>query len=306
MRVLITGVAGFIGSHLADALLADGHEVYGIDNFATGKPENVPAEITQFVEGSIVAGYLPVQRVEAIFHCAASYKDPTDWSGDMETNAAGTARLVEYAKTIQVDRFVYLQTSCCYGLPDSPGLPLPVDWPLAPHGSYGWSKTAGEACILESGLDAISFRLANLYGPRNFTGPIPTFYKRLAAGDECAVVDSRRDFVYVHDAIDLFARAAYGEGDPGVYHVSSGGDYSILETYDAVAAAMGHPAYGREPEPREADDAASILLDPSKTCEAFGWKASTPLEEGVAAAVEWYAENGVGETYTHLRAGSAR
>lgn len=295
MRVLITGAAGFIGSHLADALVADGHEVVGIDNLSTGRRANFPSG------GHLVVGDItkPMEflngRWDVIYHCAASYKDRTAWEQDARTNVLGTIHVVREAKAAGA-RLVYFQTSLCYGL--APRSPVRLYDPLQPTGSYAVSKTAGEQYIRDSGVDYVSLRLANMYGPRNLSGPVPTFWKRLSEGEPCTVVDSRRDFVYVGDLVQVAEQAA--RTGHGAYHVASGRDVSIAELYDAVGAAMGIEPPPVERIPRGPDDAASILLDPFETQVTYGWEASTPLALGVAEAVNWYAANGVSHTFTHL------
>ena len=307
MRVLITGGAGFIGSHLCERLADAGHEVLAIDNFATARRDTAEqlAGRVELVEGSIaerdeVERAFARARPHLVVHCAASYRDPDDWAEDVRTNAAGTAQVVQTALEAGVKRLIYFQTALCYG--NAPAeQPITLAHPLWPESSYAISKTAGERYIALSGLDFVSFRLANVYGPRNLSGPVPTFYQRLAAGKQCFAMDTRRDFLFVEDLLAVVLRAAAGEGRPGYYHVSSGSDCSILELYEAVASAMGidEPVEQRERGP---DDAPTILLDPSATEAEFpGWRAGTPLAEGVARTIAWYAEHGVEETYTHLR-----
>ncbi|MFC1574288.1 NAD-dependent epimerase/dehydratase family protein, partial [Candidatus Latescibacterota bacterium] len=147
----------------------------------------------------------------------------------------------------------------------------------------------------------ISFRLANIIGPRNLSGPIPTFYKRLSEKKPCFVTDTRRDFVFVRDLVDVVVRAVDGSGETGIYHISSGGDFAIEDVYNAVVKAMNiRPEYEVEVRPRNKDDAFTILLDPSKTERDFDWKTETPLETTIQAAVDWYKRYGVDHTYTHL------
>lgn len=239
-------------------------------------------------------------RPDAIAHAAASYKNPDAWAEDARTNALGTANVCEAARDAGVERLVYFQTALCYGTRPLEQ-PITLDHPIRPDSSYAISKTAGEQYIELSGIPFVSLRLANIYGPRNLSGPPPTFYQRLSAGKPCFVVDSRRDFVYVQDLIEVVVAALSGAGS-GHYHVSSGSDYSIEELFDAVVEAMGIELEEEvEIRPRPPEDAPSILLDPSRTERDFGWTAATPLKEGIARAVEWYREHGVGETYTHLK-----
>jgi UDP-glucose 4-epimerase len=116
-------------------------------------------------------------------------------------------------------------------------------------------------------------------------------------------MDTRRDFVYVEDLVAVAMKAIDGGGTQGIYHVSSGSDVSIKELFDATIDAMGVTLDEEvEVRPRNPDDAPSILLDPSKTEQDFDWAARTPLEEGVAKAVQYFRENGVSETFTHLKA----
>ena len=292
MKVLITGVAGFIGSRLAEALLAHGHDVSGIDNLSTGVAANVPSGV-RFMLGDIADAPL-TGPWDVIYHCAASYKDRDAWERDARTNVLGTIQVIREAQRVGA-KIIYFQTSLCYG--PCVGLIRP-GWPLNPQGSYAVSKTAGESYIRDSGVDFVSLRLANMYGPRNLSGPVPTFYKRLSEGRECTIVDSRRDYVYVDDLVWVAVKAAT-QGH-GVYHVSSGGDYSIAELYLSVAAAMGIEIASPTLTPRGPDDVATLLLDPCETTREFGWTAMTPLHEGIRKAVDWYQSHPIRETYTHL------
>jgi UDP-glucose 4-epimerase len=307
MKILITGGGGFIGSHLADRLLADGHEVLAIDTFSTGRRRNLADEREglSLVEGSIADRELLGDTFdafgpEAIAHAAASYKDPDAWAEDARTNALGTANMVEAARDARVGRIVYFQTALCYGTRPLEQ-PITLEHPIRPDSSYAISKTAGEQYIALSGIPFVSLRLANIYGPRNLSGPPPTFYQRLSDGKPCFVVDSRRDFIFVDDLIEVVVAALQGTGE-GHYHVSSGLDYAIKEIFDAVVEAMEiEPEEDVEVRPRPEDDAPSILLDPSRTERDFDWTPKVPLSEGVARAVEWYRQNEVRETYTHLK-----
>lgn len=308
MRILITGGAGFIGSHVADRLLARGDRVLVVDNFATGRRDNLPPrEALELVETSIA----DTARVDAIFerfrpelvvHAAASYKDPENWAEDARTNVVGTANVTRAAARAGAERLIYFQTALCYGLRPRES-PITLDHPLLPaDSSYAISKTAGEQYVALSGLDFLSFRLANAYGPRNLSGPLPTFFHRLSSGKRCFVMDSRRDFVFIDDLVDVVLRAVDGRGSRGYYHVASGGDVAIRELFDSAVKALGvrldEPV---EVRPRSADDAPSILLDPSRTEADFDWKATTALDEGVTKAIAYYRAFGVEQTFTHLK-----
>jgi UDP-glucose 4-epimerase len=307
MKVLITGGAGFIGSHLADRLLARGDQVLVIDNYATGRRDNLtPQDGLTVVEGTIADKDLMMStfdgfKPELVVHAAASYKDPDDWFEDAQTNVTGSANVCMAAKASGCGRIIYFQTALCYGVKPLEQ-PITLDHPLRPYdSSYAISKTAGEEYIALSGIEFISFRLANAYGPRNLSGPLPTFYSRLTTDKPIFVMDTRRDFIFINDLVDCVMGAVDGKGS-GYYHISSGADYSIEELFNATIKALGitldEPV---EVRPRGADDAFTILLDPSRTKADFGWEISTPLEEGVAAAIAYYKEYGIAETFTHLR-----
>ena len=306
MRVLITGGAGFVGSNLADRLLAHGDRVTVIDNFETARRDNLGSDRNLvLVEGSIadrdlVDRTFDEHRPEVVVHAAASYKDPDNWYGDAMTNVVGTVNVVRASERLHVSRLVYLQTALGYGL-HPVEQPITLNHPLNPGGSsYAISKTAGEQYIFLSSLDYISFRLANAYGPRNLSGPLPTFYHRLTNDKPVFVMDTRRDFIYVDDLVDVISLAVEGRGSRGPYHVSSGRDYAIKELFDATIKALGIEM-DVEVRPRNPDDVATILLDPSKTEEDFDWKVKTPLDVGVAATVDYYKTHGIEQTYTHLK-----
>jgi UDP-glucose 4-epimerase len=245
VKIIITGGAGFIGSHLADRLLARGEEVLVIDNYATGRRDNLKSHPNlTLVEGTIADRELVNQlfeefRPDQVVHAAASYKDPENWAEDSRTNVLGTANIVQASRASKVNRLIYFQTALCYGLHPLEQ-PITLSHPIRSEGSsYAISKTAGEQFVQLSGLDFLSFRLANAYGPRNLSGPLPTFYHRLKNDKPCFVMDTRRDFVYVNDLIDVVEKALDGKGERGFYHISSGSDYSIQELFDATVKAIG-------------------------------------------------------------------
>jgi UDP-glucose 4-epimerase len=283
-------------------MTAQGHEVFGIDNLSTGRLENFTYNADPF--STLVIGDIaepddfPLSGVnswDVIYHFAASYRDRGAWEADARTNVLGTINVIREAELSNA-KLIYFQTSLCYGpLPVSP---VQLGTALDPVGSYAVSKTAGENYIRDSGLDFVSFRLANIYGPRNLSGPPPTFFMRLTEGKPVTVVDSRRDFVYVDDLIEVAVKAAT-QGH-GFYHVASGSDYSIAEVFEAVTRAMGLDLPPPTIMERGPDDVPSLLLGPRETHREFGWKATTPLDEGMAKTVAWYQENPPSETYTHL------
>src|SRR5262249_19655281 len=207
VRILVTGGAGCLGSNLIEHWLPLGHELLALDNFATGKREVLPAiKGLRVVEGSI-ADSATVDRLfrdfepDVVVHSAAAYKDPANWREDAQTNVAGAINVARAAEQAAVRRLVNFQTALCYGRPRQ--VPVPADHPSAPFTSYGISKTAGEQYLLMAKIPVTSFRIANVTGPRLAIGPIPTFFKRLQARQNCFCSDTTRDFLDMSDFLAL-------------------------------------------------------------------------------------------------------
>jgi len=307
MRIFISGVAGQVGSHTADALLARGDEVLGIDNFATGRRVNLPEHSSfEFVEGTIanrqqLTDLIAQFRPESIVHAAASYKDPDNWVEDVATNVAGAVNLIDAAKDVGASRFVYYQTALVYGVKPLTN-PITLDHPrFVANSSYSISKGAAEDYLQLSGIDSVIFRLANVIGDRCVSGPLPIFYQRLKDGKKCFVTKSRRDFVYVGDLVGATLQALDGTGR-GAYHFSSGSDFPIMELYEGVAQALGlDPVPEVDVKDLGEDDAPSILLDPTRTFEDFGDIQFTSLQETINKAIAYYEKFGTEGEFTHLR-----
>ena len=306
MKVLVTGGLGQIGSHVAELLLARGDDVTVIDNLATGRVEHLAEHpslrvvIGTIADRDLIRSILQDEAPDVVIHAACSYSDPDDWYNDTLTNCVGGALLVDEAKRSGVSRLIYFQTALCYGLHPQEQ-PITLAHPRNPEGSsYAISKTANELYIELSGIDFVTFRLANVIGPRNVAGPLPIFFQRLNDGKKCFVTESRRDFVFVKDLAKVVLKACDGVGQ-GAYHFSTGSDVAIAELYDLVVDAMG--VKGSPPPEMRAlgpDDVRSILLDPSRTLEDFGPIDFTPLRQTVTEAIRYYEEHGTLGEYTHL------
>jgi len=306
MRLLITGGAGCLGSNLLERYLPRGYEILVIDNFATGKRAVVPpiAGLT-VVEGSVA----DTRLVDATFarfkpthviHSAAAYKDPQDWLEDSRTNVLGSINVAKAAAAAGVSRIVNFQTALCYGRPRQ--VPIPIDHPTAPFTSYGMSKLAGEQYLLNSALPVISLRLANICGPRLAIGPIPTFYKRLKAGQSCFCSDTVRDFLDMEDFFALMDRVLDADAPPGVFNVSTGAGNSIKDVFDVVVAHLGIDAPNVPIVPAGADDVQAVVLDPAHTHRVLGWQARISFEQTIRRQLEWYDRYGVNDIFSHLAA----
>lgn len=307
MRILITGGAGCLGSNLVEHYVLVGHRVLVIDNFATGKREVLPdVDGLEVVEGSIADEGLVDDCFRDfgpthVVHSAAAYKDPQDWREDDATNIAGTINVAKAAEACGVARLINFQTALCYGRPKT--VPIPIDHPLQPFTSYGISKTAGEQYLLASNLPVASLRLANITGPRLAIGPIPTFYKRLKAGQDCFCSKTIRDFLDMSDFSSIM-ELVMREGAPtGVFNISTGEGHSIKEVFDVVADYLEVELDEPPPVvPPGEDDVPAVVLDPSHTKDVLGWEARVGFAETIRNMLTWYDAHGVNDVYSHLAA----
>ncbi len=307
MRILLTGGAGCLGSNLTERYLEKGTDVFIIDNFTTGLRGSLPSSHPKMtvVEGSITNRALVDKafadfRPTHVIHSAAAYKDPGDWLEDARTNVEGTIHVAQAAKAANVARFINFHTALGYGRPES--IPIPADAPARPFTSYGISKQAGENYLAMSGLPFVSMRLANVTGPRLAIGPIPTFYTRLKAGKACFCSKTIRDFLDMDDFFSILDLAMKEGAPTGVFNVSTGTGHSIKEIFDIVVDHLNIEL--KEPVPEVepgADDVPAVVLDPSKTMSAFGWRPQYSFAETIRRMLSWYDRHGVTAIYSHLK-----
>lgn len=306
MRILITGGAGCLGSNLIEHWLPQGHDIFVIDNFATGKREVVPTVQGLTVqEGSIadqalVNDCFSVFKPDVVVHAAAAYKDPDNWVEDIRTNVIGSTHIAHAAKAQNVKRLINFQTALCYGRPQQ--LPIPTTHPTAPFTSYGITKTAGEQFMMLSGIPTLSLRIANVTGPRLAIGPIPTFYKRLKAGQNCFCSDTSRDFLDMSDFLSFMDLAIQSDAPTGLFNLSTGEAHSIKEIFDLVSDYLELESKEVPIVPPAADDVPIVCLDASQTNHAFGWKANIGFTEMIRRQLAWYDQHGVTDVFSHLKA----
>jgi len=304
VKILITGGAGCLGTNLIERYMPQGHEICIIDNFATGK-KSVVSSIPniKIIEGNVsdketVMNAFSNFRPEIVIHSAAAYKDPQNWEEDTKTNVLGSIYVSEASKTYAVDKIINFQTALCYGKPQE--IPIPVNHPTGPFTSYGISKTAGEAYLLNSGLNVISLRLANICAPRLAIGPIPTFYTRLKDGKSCFCSDTVRDFLDIEDFFELIDIILTKEVPTGAYNVSTGKGNSILDVFNVVREYLGLDFIDVPIVPPGEDDVAKVVLDSSYSEEVLGWKAKKEFKEIIENQLKWYEAHGVNDIYSHL------
>jgi UDP-glucose 4-epimerase len=308
MRVLVTGGAGFIGSHAVDRLLADGHEVHVVDNLSTGRRANVHARARLHVcdiRSPRLGGVFEAARPDTVVHVAAqasvarSVADPVHDAG---VNVVGTLAVLEACRRAAVRRVVYTSTGgAAYG--DTQVMPTPEDHPLRPASPYGVSKLAAER-TLEcwaglSGGSALTLRFANVYGPRQDpageAGVVAIFASRLLAGAACRVNGDgaqTRDYVFVEDVTDALARAVAYPDVAGIVNIATGVATSVNDIYGRLARLAG---VTRPPEfgPARAGEQRHSVLDPARAGAWLGWTPATPLDDGLAKTLAWFRK-GVG------------
>ena len=194
------------------------------------------------IEGSIAdraavfAAFRDFQPTHVV-HSAAAYKDPTDWLEDARTNIEGTINVITAAKASGAKRVINFHTALGYGRPDT--VPIPVTAPMRPFTSYGISKQAGENYLALAGVPFVSLRLANVTGPRLAIGPIPTFYKRLKAGQKCFCSRTVRDFIDMEDFLAIVDLAMPETAPTGIFNVSTGTGHTVKEIFDIVVDHLG-------------------------------------------------------------------
>ncbi len=298
-RCLVTGGAGFIGSHLVERLLNDGHKVKVLDNFSTGRIENLqhlkdnpnlqiqPCDISNAQDTKT-----HFQDAEWVFHLAAladivpSMQRPLEY---FRANVDGTASVLEAARETGVKRFVYTASSSCYGIPDT--YPTPEDAPIRPQYPYALTKFLGEQMALHWAqvyhLPVISLRLFNVYGPRSRTSGtygavFGVFLAQKLAGKPYTVVGDgtqTRDFTFVTDVVSAFVTAAESSVSGEVFNVGSGNTYSVNRLVELLGGDIIHV-------PKRPGEPDCTFADAEKIRSSLGWRPRVTFEQGVQTMLD--------------------
>lgn len=303
MRILVTGGAGFLGSHLVDMLVNHGHTVTIVDNLATGSPQNVSPSAHLMVHDirDPLDGPFGRSQPEVVIHLAAQVSVPRSVlnpAEDASINIMGYINVLQTAVRHSVRKIILISSAAVYGVPES--LPLRETAPLAPLSPYGLSKMAAEVytrmLCTQHGLTYTILRPSNIYGPRQKAdgegAVIPAFLEHFMSGHDPVIHGDglqTRDFIYVQD----MARgviASLTAGDNQTLNISSGTSISILDTWRILAKLVG---WRREPRfgPARAGDIPHSVMDSSEAQAALGWKPLVAFEEGLARTVEWWDAN---------------
>lgn len=322
MKALVTGAAGFIGSHLVDRLLADGEEVLGIDDLSSGRLSNLNGarhgRLGKFtfqrvdIRSTALGDLIARARPEVIFHLAAqvdvrrSLKDPIH---DAMINLIGTVNLLHAASKAGTRKIVFTSSGgCIYGEPDPSRLPVTeeqVFLPEAmPESPYGVSKKVALDYLryfkAMQGLDYTALALSNVYGPRQEPASeiglegqvVAIFCRKMLGGRPCTIYGDgkqTRDFCFVDDVVAAFL-AARDQGSGELVNVGTGVELSVDELYRALAELTGtrfEPVYA----PARPGELQRIAVDPSKAAQVLGWKPQVDLADGLKQTVAWFRAN---------------
>jgi len=311
LKTLVTGAAGFIGSHLCERLLAEGHDVVGVDAFVDYYPREVKERNIasarrdarfRFVEGSLLGMDLAALLEDArhVYHLAAQAGVRASWGRDFavysDNNVLATQRLLEAAVAAGVPRFVFASSSSVYG--DAPALPLREDAACHPVSPYGVTKLAAEHLVQlygrNHGLPVVSLRYFTVYGPRQ--RPDMAFHRFLKAARDGASItiygDGRqtRDFTFVDDIV-LATRAAAETGRPGcVYNVGGGERVTLANVLERISRVTGRALQIAREEAQKGD-----MRDTHAATEAarrdLDFQPTVPLDEGLAREWAWIRES---------------
>ena len=301
MRVLVTGGAGFIGSHVVDRLVAAGHTVSVVDDLSTGRADNVNPRATLHtcdIRTPELPRVVATARPEAVVHLAAQAAVPRsveDPLFDASVNVLGTINLLDACRQVGTARVVYVSTGgAAYG--DTDVLPTPEEHPTRATSPYGVSKVAAERYLeCFAGLTSmteLTLRLANVYGPRQRpdgeAGVVAIFARRMLTGQRCTIYgdgEQTRDYVYVADVAEA-AELALGSSARGVVNIATGRETSVNALHRQVATAVGVNSEPEYAAARPGEVRRSVLAN-ARARAMLGWQPRNPLERGIGATIDW-------------------
>ena len=309
-KYLVTGVAGFIGSNIAHALIARGEEVRGIDDLSHGRLENLNGILGKFdfrqadITDDAVIGSA-CEGIDYILHQAARGSVPrsmADPVGSNHANVVGTIKVLQAARSAGVKRVVFASSSSVYG--DTPTLPKKEEMACAPISPYAVSKYAGELYAQSFsrvlGLETVSLRYFNVFGPRQhptsqYAAVIPKFVRAMLQNEQPVIFGDgkqSRDFTYIDNVVSanlLACRAPAGAAAGRVFNVAAGKSYTLNDLYSLLQEITGYRGVAQHAPPR-GGDVRDSLADTSRAQQAMGYKTLVDFKEGLRRTVEWYRQ----------------
>ncbi|MGH3765502.1 MAG: NAD-dependent epimerase/dehydratase family protein [Pseudonocardiaceae bacterium] len=306
MRALVTGGAGFVGSHLVDRLIADGHRVAVLDDLSAGRRDRIPSDVelhvVNVVNASAVTDLVTTYQPEVIYHLAAqisvrhSVADPV---ADATTNTMGTLSLLDAATTANARLILASTGGAMYG--DGVPLPTPETCLPATRAPYGISKYCAEQYLtLFNRLHAghhVALRLANVYGPRQDphgeAGVIAIFCGQVARGEAPTIYGDgkqTRDYIYVDDVVDAFVAAAGYAGGEAVFNIGTGTETAVIDLLDVINAAAGTAMEPNFASAR-AGESRHVALDCARAAAELDWAPRTSIEAGIRHTYQRLTQN---------------
>ena len=306
MYVLVTGGAGFIGSHLVDALIGRGDQVLVIDDFSSGSKSNLCVsgrlEVVEFRLGNALPPELRPNIFDAVVHLAGLPSVSASWKKALEAhdrNLTGTLSLIAACSTLKIPRFIFASSAAVYGLPGI--LPIPENAPCKPLSPYGLQKRASENYLelfaRQDGLCGISLRFFNVYGPRQrpdsaYSGVISIFAEAIKKAQPLTIYgdgSQTRDFIFVADVVKAICGALslpMESGETRMFNIGTGVRSSLLDVIAALRSAVGGEKPEIRCEPTRFGDISHSQPDVNSAMKAFGLQAPRSLTDGLRALIE--------------------
>jgi UDP-glucose 4-epimerase len=307
LRALVTGGAGFIGSHLVDRLVDIGHDVIVLDNFSTGRTKNLSRSLHHQNLKVMTGDIRKISRsfvkrlrgVDIVCHLAAvtsvqqSVRDPVFTT---EANLVGTLNVLQAAKALKAERVVFASSAAVYGRPRT--FPIAEDAIVSPISPYGASKAASElylrSFVENHGIEAVSLRYFNVYGPRQtasqYSGAISIFAKRALNQQPLQIFgdgSQTRDFIFVSDVVDATMASLEMTPENRTFNIASGNETTVLELARAIQRITGSTT-GLEFLPLRTGDIPRSVADTARAKKELGFEARTSLEDGLSATIGWF------------------
>jgi UDP-glucose 4-epimerase len=306
---LVTGGAGFIGSHLVDRLVDADHEVIVIDNFSTGKAGNLSHSrgLPNFQLVRTDVRRMPrsllkrLKRIDTVVHLAALtgvQQSVRDSVSTTEVNVVGTLNVLEAARALKAERVVFASSAAVYGTPRT--LPIAEDAIISPISPYGASKAAAELYLgsfqENHGIDAVSLRYFNVYGPRQtasqYAGVISIFAKRALNQQSLQIFgdgSQTRDFIFVSDVVDATMASLEATHENRAFNIASGNEVTILELAKVIQRITGSESELEFCPPRSGDIPRSVAHT-TRAAKELGFKTRTSLDDGLFATIRWFTQ----------------
>ncbi len=310
MTILVTGGAGFIGSHVADALLDDGHDVHVLDNLSTGRRWKVPAAASFFehdIRSDAASELVAEHEYDVLVHHAAQMdvrKSVEDPRFDAEVNLGGLLNVMEAGVENGLEKVIFASTGgAIYGEPEQ--VPQTLDHPLRPVSPYGVAKLAGEKYLHfyreQYDVETVSLRYANVYGPRQNphgeAGVVAIFANEMLTGGQPVIYgdgEQTRDYVFVRDVVRANRAALAYEGS-GVFNVGTGRETSVNELFRILRAATECDVKERHGPAKPGEQQRSVLGH-EHTTDELGWAPRVDLDDGLQRTVDWFDARQTAET----------